>query len=89
MVDQVLLIALNTKKGGIYNILKNNLPTECVEIWWPQAEVVLALLNCFNITKDNTYESHTKILMNYISNNFIAANGEWYGEISNAGNQIQ
>jgi mannobiose 2-epimerase len=45
----------------------------------------LALLNCFNITKDNKYQSHVKNLMNYISTNFIAPNGEWYTEISNAG----
>jgi len=85
MVNLVLLKASDTRNGGVYNILKNNLPTENVKIWWPQAETVLALLNCYNITKDSKYQSNAKNLINYISNNFIAPNSEWYTEIYNSG----
>jgi len=85
IMEQVIKMALDTENGGVYNVLKNNLPTEDFKIWWPQAEVVLALLNCYNISKDIKYKTQAIELMDYISNNFIAENGEWFTEIFDNG----
>lgn len=85
MMQQVIKKAWDTKKGGVYNVLKNDLPTKGFKIWWPQAEVVLALLNCYSISKDEKYKKHVVELMDYISNNFIAENGEWYTEVFDNG----
>lgn len=85
MMEQVILKALDSKNKGVFNVLKNDSPTEKVKIWWPQAETVLGLLNCYSITKDESYKSQAIDLINYISNNFIAPNGEWYTEIWNTG----
>ncbi len=72
------------KNGGVFNVLQNDLPTEAVKIWWAQAETVLGFLNCFKITKENSYRENAIELINFISNNFIAENGEWYSEIYNS-----
>ena len=85
IMEQVIKKALDTENGGVYNVLKNNLPTEDFKIWWPQAEVVLALLNCYNISKDIKYKTQAIELIDYISNNFIAENGEWFTEIFDNG----
>lgn len=70
---------------GFFNVLKNDLPTESVKFWWVQAETVLGFLNCFKITKENSYRKNAIALINFISNNFIAEKGEWYSEIYNNG----
>jgi mannobiose 2-epimerase len=85
IMQQVIEKAFDTKNGGVFNVLKNDLPTENFKIWWPQAEVVLALLNCYSISKEDKYKERAVELMNYISNNFIAENGEWYTEIYDNG----
>ncbi|RXP46611.1 hypothetical protein EC396_13900 [Lutibacter sp. HS1-25] len=85
IMEQVIKKAFDTKNGGVYNVLKNNLPTEDFKIWWPQAEVVLALLNCYSISKDVKYKTQALALMDYISDNFIAENGEWFTEIFDNG----
>ena len=83
MMQQVILNAWDSKNQGDFNILMNGSPTEKVKIWWPQAETILGLLNCYSITKDESYKNRAIELINYISNNFIAPNGEWYTEIWN------
>ena len=83
MIDQVLLNAIDKTNFGVFNVLVNNIPTEKVKIWWPQAETVLGLLNCYHITKDESYKLKAIELINFISTTFIAENGEWYTEIWN------
>jgi mannobiose 2-epimerase len=83
MMQQVILKAWDSKNQGVFNVLMNGSPTEKVKIWWPQAETILGLLNCYSITKDKSYKNRAIELINYISNNFIAPNGEWYTEIWN------
>jgi len=85
MMQQVIDKAWDAKSGGVFNVLKNNLPTENVKIWWPQAEVVLGLLNCYKITNEVSYKNLAMELMDFISNTIIAKNGEWYTEIYNTG----
>ena len=55
-MQQVLSKAIDTKNGGVFNVLKNDKPTEKVKIWWPQAETIIALLNCLKITEDQIYK---------------------------------
>ncbi|MBI9041927.1 AGE family epimerase/isomerase [Lutibacter sp.] len=85
MMSQVIQKAIDTKNGGLFNVLENGTPTETVKIWWPQAEMVLALLNCYNITHDSLYKDLALEFSTYISTQFIAPNGEWYTEIKNSG----
>lgn len=85
MMQHVILKAFDKNNQGVFNVLMNGSPTEKVKIWWPQAETVLGLLNCYKITKDENYKNQAIDLINYISNNFIAPNGEWYTEIWNTG----
>jgi len=84
MMTQVLDKAWDINNGGLFNILGNGVPTENVKIWWPQAETVIALLNCYEITKEKKYMVRAKELINYISHHFIAPNGEWYTQIKNS-----
>ena len=84
-MQQILSKAIDTINGGVFNVLKNDKPTEKVKIWWPQAETIIALLNCLNITKDQKYLTQANDLMDYISTIFIASNGEWYTEVWNTG----
>lgn len=84
-MQQVISKAIDTKNGGVFNVLKNGKPTEKVKIWWPQAEAIIGLINCLNISKDQKYLSQANDLMDYVSTNFIASNGEWYTEIWNSG----
>jgi len=84
MMQQVIEKAWDSKNGGIFNVLENSIPTEDVKIWWPQAETVIALLNCYKITKEKKYKIQAEELINYISHHFIAPNGEWYTQIKNS-----
>jgi len=84
MMTQVLNKAWDSKNGGLFNVLENNLPTEELKVWWPQAEAVIALLNCYCITKEKEYKTKADVLINYISKHFIAPNGEWYTQIKNS-----
>lgn len=84
MMTQVLEKAWDAKNGGLFNVLENGIPTENLKIWWPQAETVIALLNCYNITKEKKYKTKAEALINYINHHFIAPNGEWYTQIKNS-----
>lgn len=84
-MQQVLFKAIDNNNGGVFNVLRNGKPTEKVKIWWPQAETIIALLNCLKITEDPKYFTKATELMDYLSANFIASNGEWYTEIWNTG----
>lgn len=83
MMDQVILNAFDKKNQGVFNVLVDAIPTEKMKIWWPQAETVLGLLNCYKITKDENYKLKAIEVMDFISANFIAQNGEWFTEIWN------
>jgi mannobiose 2-epimerase len=69
------------ENNGVFNVLQNNVPIENVKVWWVQAETVLGLLNCYEISKDISYQNKAIELINFISNNFIGQKGEWYTEI--------
>lgn len=85
MMSRVIAKAYDNKNGGVFNVLQNNEPAESLKIWWPQAETVLALLNCHEISKDKEYENLAGELVKFIGDNFIACNGEWYTEILQTG----
>ena len=83
MMEQVISKAFDTKNGGVFNVLIDAIPSENVKTWWPQAETVLGLLNCYDITKDEEYKTKAVKLMQFISTHFISKNGEWFTEIWN------
>lgn len=81
MMSRVIANAYDNKNGGVFNALQNNEPAEYLKIWWPQAETVIALLNCHEISKEKIYKNLARELVKFIRENFIASNGEWYTEI--------
>lgn len=84
MMSQVIQKAIDTKNGGLFNVLENGKPNEKVKIWWPQAEMALALLNSYKITNDIVYKNLAIDFIKFISDNFIDKSGEWYTEIYNS-----
>jgi len=88
LTENVMNFAYDNMNGGVFNALKNNIPIDDCKVWWPQAETVTALLNCYEITHDTKYKNQAINLIHFISNNFIHENGEWLTEITNQGKPI-
>lgn len=82
MVDNTLNLAYDKVNGGMFNVLENGKPSESIKIWWPQAEMVIALLNCYEITGDEKYLVKANEFSTYISSNLISDKGEWFTELS-------
>jgi len=81
IINSTLKTAYDKKEGGLFNVIKSGLPIKQGKIWWPQAEMTIALLNCYSITNNKLYLEKALEFKNYISHNFIDASGEWYTEI--------
>ena len=82
-MNNVTKLAFDTKYGGVYNALENGSPVEDEKVWWPQAETVIALINCYQITGNENYIQQSNQLISYIENVFIdPLNGEWYSSVS-------
>ncbi len=63
----------------------NQKPLENSKSWWPQAEVVLGLMNAFKITGNEKYKHLALKQSDYISQKFISDKGEWFAELENLG----
>lgn len=85
MMDLVIQNARDVKNGGYFNAVDENKPLEETKSWWPQAEVVLGLLNVFKITGNEKYKKLALEQSTYISETFISEKGEWYTEIDKKG----
>lgn len=85
MMDLVIENAGDTKNGGYFNALDGKKPLENTKSWWPQAEVVLGLFNVFQITGNKKYKKLADEQVEFISDNFVTQDGEWYTEIENSG----
>jgi mannobiose 2-epimerase len=88
IMTKVIDLAYDKKNGGLFNVIEKGMPKESVKIWWPQAETVIALLNCFEVTGEPHYKELAQEFSKYISTNLITENGEWYTEISADGKPI-
>ena len=88
MMDRVITFALDKNKGGYFNILDKDPSTDKTKGWWQQAEVVLGLLNTYDITGQNRYKKLALEQISFIQDKFLCQHGEWYTEITNEGSPV-
>lgn len=89
MMDQVIENATDSANGGFFNAIDGKMPLENSKSWWPQAEVVLGLLNVYKISAKEHYHELAIEQIDYISKNFISEKGEWFTGIENNGMPIK
>ena len=85
MMDLVVENARDKNNGGYFNAIDGSKPLEDVKSWWPQAEVVLGLLNVFKITGNEKYRILALEQSRFISETFITEKGEWFTEVDHSG----
>lgn len=89
MMDRVITFGLDMNKGGYFNVLYHEGSRDKSKGWWQQAEVVLGLLNAYEITGQNRYKKLALEQIFYIRDTFICPEGEWYAEVSNEGEPVR
>lgn len=89
MMDQVIDLATDHANGGYSNVISANGTQEADKFWWPQAEVVLGLLNVYQITSEENYQKLALDQISYIQNNFIDNSGEWFAGVNSKGEPLQ
>ena len=57
MMNEVVRLARDKTNGGYANLISENGVQEEDKSWWPQAEVVLGLLNVYKITGEENYQT--------------------------------
>lgn len=88
MMDKVIELARDESHGGYTNLISENGTMEKEKSWWPQAEIVLGLLNVFTITGDQQYQQLAYNQINYIQENFVTESGEWLGAVDETGEVV-
>ena len=88
IMDRVVKNAKDNQHGGYFNAIDGNTPLEELKSWWPQAEVVLGLMNVFSITGDDKYKKLADEQSTFISKQFVTDKGEWFTEIDKKGAPI-
>jgi len=89
MMDKVIEHARDLVNGGYYNIISEDEDWEASKSWWPQAEIVLGLLNVYKITGDQTYMQLAQDQISYIQKYFVRNIGEWYAELNHKGEPVK
>ncbi|MEL4457300.1 AGE family epimerase/isomerase [Lutimonas vermicola] len=85
MMAKVVEEARDLVNGGYYNLIPEDGAWEASKSWWPQAEVVLGLVNVYQITGDPSYMELAQEQVSYIQKYFVRNNGEWYAQIDHKG----
>ena len=85
MMEEVIRCAGDREHGGYFNVLSGCQPKATNKGWWPQAEVVLGLLNGHRITGQEKYLELAAEQVSYIQKYFIDPKGEWFTEVDRAG----
>lgn len=85
MMDEVIKLARDHTNGGYANLISNTGEKEKEKSWWPQAEVVLGLLNVYKITGDKNYQTLAKEQILYIQEYFVSEAGEWCAAVNQKG----
>ena len=85
MMDEVLRCAQDREQGGFFNAISDCLPKGENKSWWPQAEIVLGLLNCYQISGQRKYLDLAGEQVSYIQKVFVEAGGEWFAEVDRSG----
>jgi mannobiose 2-epimerase len=89
MMNEVVESARDKTNGGYANLISENGVHEQNKSWWPQAEVVLGLLNVYKITGDISYKNLAKNQIVYIQKYFVNDLGEWNTGVNQKGEPLQ
>lgn len=89
MMKEVVELAKDERHGGYSNLISKNGVHEENKSWWPQAEVVLGLLNVYKITEEEYYQKLAKEQMSYIQKYFVQEHGEWNALVNQKGEPLQ
>lgn len=85
MMEEVMRCARDREMGGYFNAISGCMPKDYNKGWWPQAEVVLGLLNCHRITLQQRYLDLAGEQVRYIKRYFVEPSGEWYSQVDRSG----
>lgn len=88
MMNKVIEKARDVDNGGYFNLISAD-GSEEDKSWWPQAEVVLGLLNAYKITGDKAYQKLAQDQIRYIQKYFINDTGEWNTAVNQKGEPIK
>lgn len=89
MMNKVVELARDKTNGGYANLISENGAQEKNKSWWPQAEVVLGLLNVYKITGQENYQKLAKDQISYIQRYFVNDQGEWHTVVDQKGEPLQ
>ena len=89
MMKEVVRLAKDESTGGYSNLVSENGVQEQNKSWWPQAEVVLGLLNVYKITGEENYRKFAKEQISYIQKYFIQNQREWYASVDQKGAPVK
>ncbi|WKK66430.1 AGE family epimerase/isomerase [Lutimonas zeaxanthinifaciens] len=85
MMERVIKEARDETNGGYFNIFNAQGDPEKIKSWWPQAEVVLGLMNAYKISSENRYKELAEEQISYIQSKFIDKRGEWIASLHEKG----
>ena len=89
MMNEVVRLARDKTNGGYANLISDNGVQEANKSWWPQAEVVLGLLNVYKITGKENYQRLAKEQIFYIQKYFVHDQGEWKPGVNQKGEPLE
>ena len=82
MVDHSLKCAFD-KDGGLMSNGKDEKVADTDKCWWVQTETVIALMNAYQLTKDEKYLNDALLTWDFIKKYIIDhKDGEWNGKVS-------
>jgi len=82
-------LARDKTNGGYANLISENGVQEENKSWWPQAEVVLGLLNVYRITGEENYQKLAQDQISYIQKYFVHDLGEWNPGVNQKGEPLE
>lgn len=89
LCDNAIEKGFDKQYGGMINRFKNDEPVTTNKEWWPQAESVIAFLNCYQVSHDKKYLSYAIRLLEYIDYTFSdSVNGEWFDTVTREGEPL-
>ena len=89
MMNEVVNLAMDKTNGGYANLISEDGVQEENKSWWPQAEVVLGLLNVYSITGDHNFEKLAQNQIRYIQKYFVNNHGEWNPGVNQKGEPLE
>jgi mannobiose 2-epimerase len=87
--DQFMKVGMLPNGGVLYENHSRGMDGEFME-WWGQAEAMVGLYDCYQITRDEKYLEAVHIIWDFIKSHFFnKKQGEWYWAVDVTGNPIE